>query len=175
MSNNINDTCAYQVSYFLNSDYSFEFPLDAKDISILRTMADYMDMSDKRICFLKQSKLIKISRVPLRTLIKHINKLIDLKLIIKEKIGILNHYKLGNIIIKHVQQWHMTSAIVAHDKCSNGTSYNKNYNKKYNESCYAPVDNQSTSYKEQKIKRSTKEVALSNIVEIRNKLCKINT
>lgn len=43
------------------------------------------------------------------------------------------------------------------------------------ESCYAPVDNQSTSYKEQKIKRSTKEVALSNIVEIRNKLCKINT
>lgn len=134
MSNNIKHTCAYQVSFFLNSEYSQQFNLDYKDVAILRTIADFMDMSDDHVCFANQNKISKISRVPKRTLIDRMKKYIELKLINKIRKRYTNHYYLGELIISDVQQWHLRSAATAHLKCGSRTLYNINYKNKYNES-----------------------------------------
>jgi len=131
-SNDIKHTARYQLSRFIQSEDSFKLDLDFKDIALLTTIFDFMDSGKEECCFVDQIKLAKISRVPRRTIIERLKKLIKFELLKKERKGYKNHYFIGDAIKKYVQSLHLVSATAAHSKCSSGTLYNNNYNNSYN-------------------------------------------
>lgn len=147
--NNTPDTARYQLSIYIQSEQSQLLKLDAKDISILTVIYDFMDAGNNELCFAKQEKISKVSRVPLRTLVERINKLVELRLITKVRKQYLNHYGIGTVIKAHMQLLHVASATTALQICSDRTLYNNNYNNTYN-------NKQAVQPKQQKSKSKTK-------------------
>lgn len=73
-----------QLSCFLNSKISREYPLDAKDILILTHICFYID-AGKNVCFVRYEKLAMLCRMPIITLRRRIKKLLNLGLIEKRR------------------------------------------------------------------------------------------
>lgn len=132
MDNDNKHTARYQLSRFLQSEESFLLPLNAADISILIIICDFMDTGNQECCFASQATISKISRVPLRTLMRHLKKLIKIKLLKCERKKYNNNYLLGDKLKLDMPPWHISSATMADVKCHGGTLYNNNYKNTYN-------------------------------------------
>jgi hypothetical protein len=106
--NNKNHTAHYLVSSFILSKDSHKFKLDIYDNTILRTIADYIDMNKKeQVCFALQSTLAENIRISERRLITHLDKLFSLGLLKKlPKRWKINNYSLGDIISNRLNSEH---------------------------------------------------------------------
>ena len=165
--NNNKHTARYQLSRFLQSDKSFELNLDAKDVSILMTIFDFMDSGDSESCFALLQKISKISRVPRRTAIDRIKKLESLKIIKSKRTNYKKIITIGELIKLDVQPLHFRGAATAHLSI-----YNNNYNSGalHKQKPQASVENQSTSYKPIEVKKSDLQIMKIAMKEIKKKL-----
>jgi hypothetical protein len=164
----IKHTARYQLSRFLQSDESFNLPLDGKDVSILTTIFDFMDSGDEECCFAKLTLICKNSRVPRSTVIERIKKFIKFNLLIKVRKSYMNNYYIGSSIKIDVLQPDMGCPVAGLVMSGNGTLYN-NIDKNSYKKAVATPEKPKNHKQEPSSKVESQTTSSVNITEKRQK------
>lgn len=92
------DTARYQLSKFLQSEYSAQLDIDSYDVAILTTVFDFMDSGNNEVCYAGIDKISRISRTERSTVIRRLKKLEKLSIIEKARGKYSVHIWIGNLV-----------------------------------------------------------------------------